>query len=192
MDTTESDLLRDFVAGDHAAFARLYDKFDRPCLDFIRRMLCTADDASAEDVNQEVWLAVARAAGSFDVRKARFVTWLFTIARNKVMDHFRRASPIVHLAAGKNQEEVDDLPDDDRMSPENIAHNRQLAEALVREVQALPFAQRETFVLFAHNELTLDEVAQITHVGVETAKSRLRYARTTLRHRLSGWMVCHA
>jgi RNA polymerase sigma-70 factor (ECF subfamily) len=52
--------------------------------------------------------------------------------------------------------------------------------------------QGEAFVLFAHNELSLEEVAQITQVGVETAKSRLRYARTTLRQRLLGWSLCHA
>lgn len=192
IDTTETDLLRDYLAGDPRAFGRLYDTYERPCFDFIRRMLCAADDATAEDLNQEVWLAVARAAGSFDASKARFVTWLFTIARNKVMDHFRGASTVVRLAADSAEAEVHDPPDDDRLSPECMAQNHQLAEALVREVQALPFAQRETFVLFAHNELTLDEVAHITHVGVETAKSRLRYARATLRQRLLGWRVCHA
>jgi RNA polymerase sigma-70 factor (ECF subfamily) len=192
IETTETGLLRDYVAGDHAAFERLYDLHERPCFDFIRKMLCAADDATAEDLNQEVWLAVARAAVSFDAGKARFVTWLFTIARNKVMDHFRRASPVVQLMADVGESLWQEMPGDPHLSPEHIVQNRQLAEALMREVQALPFVQRETFVLFAHNELSLEEVAQITQVGVETAKSRLRYARTTLRQRLLGWSLCHA
>jgi RNA polymerase sigma factor (sigma-70 family) len=192
IDPRDPDLLRAYLAGDQGAFERLYGLYDRPCFDFIRRMLGVADDGTAEDLHQEVWLSVARSASSYDAGKSRFVTWLFTIARNKVTDHFRRASGVVHLVAQACDESPDDFADVPQISPEHIAQNRQLAAAIVREVQALPYAQRETFVLFAHNELSLEEVAQITHVGIETAKSRLRYARTTLRHRLADWEVHHA
>jgi RNA polymerase sigma factor (sigma-70 family) len=188
-------LLRRFLDGDAAAFERLYDSHDRRCFDFIRRMLASADEATVEDLHQEVWFAVARQAASFDETKARFVTWLFTVARNKVMDYFRRSQGVVRLPGdiGEQAEAaLDDPADAPTIDPEHVAHNRQLAEALLREVQALPFAQRETFVLFAHHELSLDEVAQITHVGLETAKSRLRYARQTLRARLAPWRAEHA
>jgi RNA polymerase sigma-70 factor (ECF subfamily) len=193
--TTEADeqeLLARFVAGDLSAFERLYDAHDRPCFDFIRRLLAGADDATAEDLHQEVWLAVARQAARYDAGKARFVTWLFTIARNKVMDHFRRRTGVVQLADDIGAGDADELPDRASPSPEREAQNRQLAAAIVREVQALPYLQRETFVLFAHHELSLDEVAQITQVGLETAKSRLRYARNTLRQRLASWKIEHA
>ena len=62
----------------------------------------------------------------------------------------------------------------------------------MREVEALPLVQRETFVLFAQAELSLEEVAEVTRVGTETAKSRLRYARQTLRARLASWRAEHA
>ncbi len=166
---SDPDLLRRFLAGDAAAFDRLYDNHDRRCFDFIRRMLAGVDDATAEDLHQEVWLAVARHAASFDQTRARFVTWLFTLARNKVMDHFRRSPGVVRLAADIGdaaEAALDALADAPAIDPERVAHNRQLAAALLREVQALPFAQRETFVLFARAELSLDEVAQITHVGL--------------------------
>jgi RNA polymerase sigma-70 factor (ECF subfamily) len=188
-------LLRRYLAGDAAAFERLYDDHGRRCFDFIRRMLAGGDEGTAEDLHQEVWIAVARQAASFDEGKARFVTWLFTIARNKVMDHFRKSPGVVRLAGdiGEHAEAaLDDLADTPAIDPECIAHNRQLAAALLHEVQALPFVQRETFVLFAQHELSLEEVAQITHVGLETAKSRLRYARQTLRARLAPWRAEHA
>lgn len=191
----DPEWLRRYLAGDTAAFEHLYDRHDRRCFDFIRRMLASADEATVEDLHQEVWIAVARQAASFDESKARFVTWLFTVARNKVMDHFRRSQGIVRLAGdmGEHGEaSLDDLADGSAIDPERVAHNRQLAAALLHEVQALPFAQRETFVLFAHHQLSLDEVAQITHVGLETAKSRLRYARQTLRARLAPWRAEHA
>ena len=192
-----AELLLAFLAGDAAAFERLYDAHDRSSFDFIRRCLAGADEATAQDLHQEVWLSVARSARSFDAGKARFVTWLFTIARNKVMDHFRRARSGLPLADGPAA--FDDEEDPPRaalavhdLSPERVALNRELAQTLVREVQALPFAQRETFVLFAHQELSLQEVADITGVGLETAKTRLRYARTALRQRLAGWELHHA
>jgi RNA polymerase sigma-70 factor (ECF subfamily) len=191
----DPELLRRYLAGDKAAFERLYDNHDRRCFDFIRRMLATADEATAEDLHQEVWIAVARQAASFDESKARFVTWLFTVARNKVMDHFRGSQGVVRLASdlGEPAETaLDNLADAPALDPERIVHNRQLSAALLHAVQALPFVQRETFVLFAHHQLSLEEVAQITHVGLETAKSRLRYARQTLRARLAPWRADHA
>jgi len=190
----DPELLRRYLAGDKEAFERLYANHDRRCFDFIRRMLATADEATVEDLHQEVWIAVARQAASFDERKARFVTWLFTVARNKVMDHFRGSHGVVRLAGDLGEQaeaSLADLADAPAIDPECIVHNRQLAAALLHEVQALPFAQRETFVLFAHRQLSLEEVAQITHVGLETAKSRLRYARQTLRTRLAPWRAEH-
>jgi RNA polymerase sigma-70 factor (ECF subfamily) len=191
----DPEWLRRYLAGDAAAFERLYDGHARRSYDFIRRMLAGADEATAEDLHQELWITVARQAAGFDAAKARFVTWLFTIARNKVMDHFRRSPGLVRLAGdlGETAEAaLDGLADAPAVDPERIAHNRQLAAALLREVQALPYAQREAFVLFAQHGLSLDEVAQITHVGPETAKSRLRYARQTLRSRLAPWSAEHA
>lgn len=190
-----AELLRRHVAGDMAAFEALYDGHERHCFAFIRRMLAGADEATAEDLHQEVWLAVARQAASFDEGKARFVTWLFTIARHKVMDHFRKATGVVRLAGDLGEQAeaaLEALPDGPELTPERVVQNRQLAAALLHEVNALPFVQRETFVLFAHDELSLEAVAEITQVGLETTRSRLRYARRTLRLRLSPWRTEHA
>lgn len=191
-DPVAQTLLQAYAAGDQAAFAQLYDAYARRCFEFIRRMLIAADDATAEDLHQEVWLAVARSAATFDGSRARFVTWLFTIARNKVMDHFRRQPGIVYLAADRGDAGDADIVDAAALTPERIVHDRQLAAAIVREVQALPYVQREAFVLFVQAGLSLDEVAQISDVGIETAKSRLRYARRTLCDRLVGWRQQHA
>jgi RNA polymerase sigma factor (sigma-70 family) len=207
---SDPELLRAHAVGEAAAFAQLYDRHERACFIFMRRLLGAADEATAEDLHQEVWLAVARAALTFDPSKARFVTWLFTIARNKVMDHFRRvgADPVVAHAAqvldgddagdgagagpGGSEVEMPDVADPHAITPDAVLQNRQLAAALLREVQALPFVQRETFVLFAQHEMSLEDVAHITQVGIETAKSRLRYARTALRSNLAGWKLHHA
>jgi len=180
-------LLAAWVRGEQAAFARLYDRHDRACFDFIRRLLGPEATAIAEELHQETWVAVSRAAAGFDADKARFGTWLFTIARNKVMDHFRQHAKLVTIAGSEGEALAQSLPDEAAATPERLAHDRELGAALLREVEALPLAQREAFVLFAWDELSLEEVASVTQVGVETAKSRLRYARTTLRTRLAAW-----
>jgi len=86
----DARLLRAHVAGDPQAFAQLYDRYDRPCFQFVRRMLGAAHAEAAEDLHQETWLSIARHATAFDPAKAGFPAWLFTIARRKVWDYFRR------------------------------------------------------------------------------------------------------
>src|SRR5438128_9557912 len=89
-DEDDADLMRAHLAGDPHAFARLYDRYDRQCFQFIRRLLGGAHGDFAEDLHQETWIAVSKNARSFDAGKAIFAAWLFTIARHKTWDHFRR------------------------------------------------------------------------------------------------------
>jgi RNA polymerase sigma-70 factor (ECF subfamily) len=182
-------LLRAHGAGDPHAFARLYDRYDRPCFRFIRRTLAAAHADAAEDLHQETWIAVSRNAAAFDPVKASFPAWLFAIARNKVWDHLRRQK-VVMLALPEDDEAMT-LPDPGP-TPLDHAVSRETAQRIVDAVEALPVAQRETFVMFAHAGLSLEDVAQATGVPVETAKSRLRYARATLRQALADERPAHA
>jgi RNA polymerase sigma factor (sigma-70 family) len=180
-------LLRAHRDGDRDAFGRLYDRHDRACFQFIRRILGSSG-ADAEDLHQETWLAVSRHASSFDPRKARFGAWLFTIARRKVWDHLRKQAT-VRLVPGQDDFllAVPDLGP----TPLQEAESRETAQALINAVEALPLAQRETFILFAEGGLSLEEIASVTEVSAETSKSRLRYARATLRRVLSEREVLH-
>jgi len=179
----DADLLRAHAAGDPHAFARLYDRYDRPCFQFIRRMLGAAGADAAEDLHQETWIAVSRSAGAFDPGKASFRGWLFTIARRKVVDHFRHQK-VVPLGV-RDDEAVMRVLDPDP-TPVQQVETRELAERLVSAVEALPPEQRGAFLMSAQGGLSLEEIAQATGVAVETAKSRLRYARARLRQALAG------
>ena len=81
-------LMHAFAGGDAAAFTRLYDRHERATWRFIRHRLGAQHDGAADDVLQETWISVARAAPRY-VPTARFTTWLFTVARNRVIDHLR-------------------------------------------------------------------------------------------------------
>ena len=184
----DADLLRAYGAGDPQAFARLYDRYDRPCFQFIRRTLGGAHAEAAEDLHLETWMSISRNAASFDPDKASFPAWLFTIARHKVWDHFRRQKVAV-LAVARDDAAM--MVPDPGPTPQAQVESRQLAERLVAAVEALPLAQRGAFVMFAQAGLSLEEIADATGVGVETAKSRLRYARAALRQALAGERSAH-
>lgn len=188
---TDAQLLAAYLGGDQQAFARLYDRYDRQVFGFIAKLLGRDAMSQAEDLHQESWLAVARGAASFDEGRARFVTWLFTIARNKVMDHYRADRSAAEQRADDLGLSLADFSDTLSRLPERVLESRQLSDELLRAVAALPEAQRETFVLFAQMDLSLGEVAGITGVGLETAKSRLRYARDALRAELKAWRPQH-
>jgi RNA polymerase sigma factor (sigma-70 family) len=186
--TDDAELLRAHSAGAAQAFARLYDRYDRPCFQFIRRMLGAAHAHAAEDLHQETWIAVSRNAAAFDPGKASFPAWLFTIARNKVWDHFRRQK--VAILASVEDDAAMMVPDPGPTPLEQV-QSRELALKLAAAVEALPLEQRGAFLMFAHAGLSLEEIATATGVAVETAKSRLRYARARLRQALAGERSAH-
>ena len=184
----DAALLRAHGAGDPHAFARLYDRYDRACFLFIRRLLGGAHRDAAEDLHQETWIAVARNALAFDPAKSSFAGWFFTIARRKVFDHFRRQRVAVLSSA---QDDAAMSVADPGQSPLEQVQSRELAQEIVNAVEALPLEQRGAFVLFAEAGLSLEEIAEVTGVAVETAKSRLRYARAKLRQSLAGERSAH-
>jgi len=184
----DADLLRAHGAGDPHAFARLYDRYDRPCFRFIRRLLGAAHGDAAEDLHQETWIAISKTVAAFDPGRSTFPAWLFTIARHKTWDHFRRQK--VAVLASVQDDAVMMVPDPGQTPLEQV-QSRELAQELINAVEALPLEQRGVFVMFAQAGLSLEEIAQVTGVSVETAKSRLRYARTKLRQSLAGERSAH-
>lgn len=179
----DAELLRAHGAGDPHAFARLYDRYDRQCFQFIRRVLGSAQRDAAEDLHQETWISISKGAAAFDASRASFPAWLFTVARNKVFDHYRRQKAAVLASA---EDDAAMTVADPGPTPLDQMQSRELAQRLVAAVEALPLEQRGAFVMFAVGGLTLEEIALASGVAVETAKSWLRYARAKLREALAA------
>jgi RNA polymerase sigma-70 factor (ECF subfamily) len=181
---SDAELIAAYVAGNAEAFSLLYDRHERAVYRFILRQV--QDAAVADDLLQDTWLAVVRAAQTYTPQaNAAFTTWLLTIARNRVLDHFRAKRPDVSFDDSGDDDEglalADRLKADTAAQPETRALSRQQARAFVDAVEALPAAQREAFLLHAEGGLSVEEIAQHTGVGFETAKSRLRYAMNRLK-----------
>ncbi|KQO25346.1 RNA polymerase subunit sigma-24 [Acidovorax sp. Leaf76] len=182
-DGADETLMQRFAAGDMGAFDTLYGRHELAVWRFVYRSVKV--QAVADDLLQDVWFAVARTAGGYQAT-ARFRTWLFTLAHNRLVDHLRTARQHLSLDANDDMERslADTLAADSGFGPVRQLQSREQAAALIAAVEQLPFEQREAFLLQAEGDLSVQEIAQATGVHFETAKSRLRYARASLRQHL--------
>jgi RNA polymerase sigma-70 factor (ECF subfamily) len=175
---TDEQLMLAYRAGDAESFDLLYMRHKGGVYRYLRRL--TGNAAAADELFQDVWLRVIDARNRYAPR-ARFATWLYTIAHNRLMDHFR--------AERRTRSTSPDDPDEDPIAalaaddppPEDSLARKQEAARLLAALAALPEAQREAFLLQQEGELSVDEIAVATGVSRETAKSRLRYALAKLR-----------
>ena len=182
---TDEELMLAFGNGELAAFEDLYERHERPVYRFLLRSVSIP--ALAEDLLQETWLTVARGAVKYQPA-AKFTTWLYRIARSRLIDHWRARDPAVLQGLGEDAaHDFDDLAADTRYQPEQVALDRARARAFVMAVEALPPAQREAFVLHADSGLSVQDIAEITGVPAESAKSRIRYACAKLRDSMADW-----
>jgi RNA polymerase sigma-70 factor, ECF subfamily len=179
-----------FRSGDARAFDTLVRRHRTPVFNFILRF--TGQRQRAEDLLQETWLKVVRSASEYQP-KARFTTWVYTIARNLCVDSARKESyrQTESLDAPAKGADSDDgrllgeaLPDTGGATPERGAHNARLRPLLEKALQGLPEEQREVFILREFSGVAFKEIAVVTGVAENTVKSRMRYALEGLRKRL--------
>jgi len=106
--------------------------------------------------------------------KARFTTWLYTIAHNRLVDHWRKRG--LTLVALEGDDVVSSNPD-----PADQAQARESLARFAAALDALPPLQREAFLLYEESGLSVAEIAAATGANEEAAKSRLRYATAKLK-----------
>jgi RNA polymerase sigma-70 factor (ECF subfamily) len=155
----------------------LYSRHKGPLYRFVLRSV--KGRGEAEELFQDIWMRVVEAAGRY-VPQARFTTWLYTIAHNRLVDHWRAKG----LAVVSLDDEDTSAPEPEAApsaEPHRMVEARQTADRLSAALAALPLAQREAFLLHYEGDLTAAEIATATGTNAEAAKSRLRYAINKLR-----------
>lgn len=179
-DSSDEALMQSFARGEMNAFEQLYDRHQTGVWRFVFRSV--QNQAVADDLVQELWFAVARTAASY-APTAKFRTWLFTMARNRVIDHVRTAKNHASIDAENDDGEsmFSDLAADSRLGPLRQVSSNQQARALLDAIEQLPEDQREAFLMQAEGDMSVEEIATASGVSFETAKSRLRYARAKLK-----------
>jgi RNA polymerase sigma-70 factor (ECF subfamily) len=184
MDLEDADagLMLRYRDGDVAAFSALYAHYKGPLYRYLLRHVRNA--CAAADLFQEVWSHLIATRARYEPR-AKFATFLFHIAHNCAMDffrrdlHLRRVMPVQDSDSSLLEAEVPE-----HQHPDRLAEFVEQQSAVLAAVAALPQEQREAFLLREETGLNIEEIARITAVPVETAKSRLRYAVRKLKSSL--------
>jgi len=186
-DLIDGDLLRLLKAGNEEAFLALYRRRQGGIYRFALHM--SGDPDAAEEVTQEVFLALIRNPGQYEPERGSVVAFLYGVARNHVLrqlERERRYLPLTEDSADES-EGVWGAP---FVGPEDPLADLARAETIERVRQgvlALPPAYREVVVLCDLQELDYAEVARALACPVGTVRSRLHRARTLLMQKLRGW-----
>ena len=181
-DPTDAQLVARSLAQDPEAFGQLIDRHASTIVNLAYRMV--GNQAEAEDLAQETFLAAFKALGSFRA-DSRFTTWLYRIASNKCTDWLRLKRP------GQGQYDVDadeqlDLHVAEDRTPEVLLSQQQVARELEQAIQRLPPLYREAFVLKHIEGLSYEEMEEILGVSGDTLKMRVYKGRVQLSRELAA------
>jgi RNA polymerase sigma-70 factor (ECF subfamily) len=177
-DAPDEDLMLAYAGGDAGAFDVLYARHRGPLFRLMLRSVKSRGEA--EELFQDVWMRVIEARSRY-APSAKFTTWFYTVAHNRLIDHWRkRGLAVVPLQdeAGDDVAEAVAGPFDE---PHRIVEARETLVTLDTALATLPLAQREAFLLHHEADMTVAEIARATGTNEEAAKSRLRYAMDKLR-----------
>jgi len=176
-DISDENLMLSYCNGDADAFEVLYQRHKGPLYRFVLRQ---SGQEFVEELFQDIWLKVINSRMSYQV-KATFKTWLYHIARNRIIDHYRRHNlrPLHN-----DSDSLSAISGAERKQPENQLEAGNQHELLMHAIAELPRDQKEAFLLKEEAGLDIEHIADTTGVSYEAAKSRLRYAYKKLRDQL--------
>lgn len=188
-DASDSDenLMLAYCNGEAGAFDELYRRHKGGVYRYMLRQCRNA--GVADELFQDVWMNLIRARASYTVQ-AKFTTYIYKLAHNRLIDHYRRHGQAAIVSLDEDDEDAPAIAEPaaaPRDEPERHLDIKQQAAQLLQLLAALPQAQREAFVMQYEGGLSLEEIADATGVTRETAKSRLRYALAKIRQGLATW-----
>jgi RNA polymerase sigma-70 factor (ECF subfamily) len=175
---SDEALMLAYADGDADAFDALYERHKGPAYRYFSRQL---PEAEANDCFQQLWEKLIGNRDRYRPESA-FRRYLFTIAHNVLMDHFRKLGRI----GPESDTEPDELSRGDA-GPETAYERSELIDRLHRLIRSLPNNQREAWLLRQETSFSTAEIARVTGTSEEGVKSRLRYAREKLKQGMSRY-----
>ena len=177
-------LMLAFKGGDDHAFEQLMRKHYRSVINFVARF--TGQPTVAEDLSQEIFMRIYRSRSRY-APKARFRTWMFTIARNVCLNEIRRISNTADRFDGGGLEEGSDplaVADASMTAPEDQLLAQERRRIIARAIDALPHNQRSAVLLRRFEDFSYAEIAAVLNVSQKAVKSLLSRAKVNLKQRL--------
>lgn len=184
---TDEQLIHSYHKGENKAFETLYRRYKKAIYHYFFRQVHSI--SIADELHQDVWLNIIKSSSTFK-KESSFKTWLYTVAHNRLVDHYRQNSRQA-LSLVQTFNKPDDSSEDSSKAieavnnhtdaPEETLQEQQIRHALIQGIKTLPEEQKEVFLLHENSGLTLQEIALVTNSSFESTKSRLRYAVKKLR-----------
>lgn len=178
-------LVRRCIAGDAAAWEEIVQRYHRRIYNICYRFAGSADDA--QDLTQEVFIRMYRTLNSYDVERGAFVTWLTTMTRNLLVDHFRktRQDRLTDSLDTTPSEHEDAVPLGERIpdagpAPDSGIQSREARETVHQALQKLSPELREAVILRDLQDMDYKEIAMVLKVPEGTVKSRINRGRAEL------------
>ncbi len=177
--TADRDLVATAITGVEGSFEELVRRYQRPISAYVYRMVGNYE--SALDLTQEIFIKVYGSLGRYRP-EFKFSTWIYKIAHNSAVDHLRRNSTreqsLIHGTEGDNFE----LPvESGRLTPEQESERKERRVEIEAVVRTLPANYRELIILRHSQDLTYEEIVDVTGLPLGTVKNRLFRAREMMR-----------
>lgn len=173
----DSACLRALAAGDRSAFASLVERWQTRLINFFYRS--TRNRADAEDLAQETFLELYRAAPRYTAR-GTFSAFIFTLARRRLIDSYRKS-------ARRPLDFIDPTDFVMQQQAEPVDASDEIEQAFHRALAALPENQRNAILLRQQQGLAYDEIAETLGTSISSVKTWIHRARTHLRHELKDF-----
>ena len=190
----EAAIVAELKAGSEDAYAWMIGEFHQPIYGLVYRIL--TDPADAADTTQEVFLKVFRGMKHFH-GESSLKTWIYRIALHEASNrrrwwfrhkaHETSMEPLDHEAQGSSLAAKETLVDGRESPFENMAHE-EVRMRVEQELRKVPEPYRSTLILRDLEEMSYEEIAEITQVSLGTVKSRLTRGREALKKRLAGYI----
>lgn len=180
----DGELVSDAIAGREDSFAELVRRYQRPISSYVYRMVTDYD--AALDVTQEVFIKVYISLRSYRA-EFRFSTWIYKIAHNAAVDHMRRSAVRDQSIVTENAGDTYEIPvPTAHPNPEEASERAERRTEIESVVSQLPPAYRELIILRHSNDLSYEEISDVTNIPLGTVKNRLFRARELMREQLAG------
>ena len=178
-------LVRRCIAGDAVAWEEIVQRYHRRIYNICYRFAGSADDA--QDLTQEVFIRMYRTLNSYDVARGAFMTWVTTLSRNLLVDHFRktkhdRLTDSLDTTASDNPDAMtlsERIPDEGP-APDSGVQSRETRDAVHQALQKLSPELREAVILRDLQDMDYREIATVLKVPEGTVKSRINRGRAEL------------
>lgn len=176
---TDGELIETAIGGREDSFEELVRRYQRPITSYVYRMLNDYD--AALDVTQEVFIKVYNSLARYS-SDYKFSTWLYRISHNAAIDYMRRHSVNEQSIEAENEDGSYQLQlESPRPTPEQDRERSEWRTEIESVVRCLPAVYRELILLRHSQDLSYDEIAEITNLPLGTVKNRLFRAREMMR-----------